>query len=407
MDPPSLQFHSRTKLAQEFCQEVRRLLQECDGDWLEDADNFEEMCELLNSIYKSKGVPYLLREDLNTAVRCTITEYTNWMKKHSEIFSRELTNFYYVRPNILFHFLIFRVDGTIDEYETAKKIVASNEIVAEKRFLMACIYCLRQDIYSIWSTLSDRQKESIRLEARCNPVIKHWYRCVKYNSHDIVVMPFTTDFRRILIWAYSNNSTALNFFFQKLTPADQDACLRLISERYIMEPPILYFEPFINNRNGLRTQMLGKDLRFTLRCYLKWPHQGKIYHLTEDIFQNISARDFYKVVDVINEEKLLGKWNDFNYKNLIIHFWNKTSPSVKMEIIKSGRYRGLDLGFFTTDGLNERKVIIKIYDQFAYAPMDHHYEPHTPTYSNDLSFTELLVLCFLALVLPLYIYSKF
>lgn len=57
--------------------------------------------------------------------------------------------------------MIFRGDGTSTEYKKTEKIVESNEIVAEKKNVMACHYCFKEQMSNIWSDLSDSPKNCI------------------------------------------------------------------------------------------------------------------------------------------------------------------------------------------------------------------------------------------------------
>ncbi|GIX76093.1 hypothetical protein CEXT_460911 [Caerostris extrusa] len=104
-----------------------------------------------DKVLSSMNIPQLLMENLIVYVRYIAVECREWISVHAMYLEGYALDQF---PNI--H---WRWDGRIDRQKTAEAILRAGSASIEHRFRLACGYCFKEDILSLWNEMSEEQRE--------------------------------------------------------------------------------------------------------------------------------------------------------------------------------------------------------------------------------------------------------
>ncbi|XP_065210382.1 uncharacterized protein LOC135838611 [Planococcus citri] len=83
-----------------------------------------------------------------------------------------------------FHYVVRDWDGAVHDVRTAKRKMLCDRLTAEKKFQIACRYCLEDDIRRLWPCVSSNI-DLTRMDFDYSPLNYYWICCLKNELHNI------------------------------------------------------------------------------------------------------------------------------------------------------------------------------------------------------------------------------
>ncbi|XP_055924835.1 uncharacterized protein LOC129956879 isoform X1 [Argiope bruennichi] len=254
--------------------------------------------ELFKSIVAELSLPESMREPLSNLLNPIFMETYKWWKYH-EFFLRSKHSIFdcpeYVK------YLHWTHMGTVNYRKTAEAMIRDEKLDINRRFKLACLYCLDEDIQNIWQKMSPLSKKCFYNNGQfplCNDtgeIIIFWTcilkgRVDKLKSYLVGwVGHYSSIYQQAFeLFAKNGYETATQYFFEKLTCEEKDASLVRTAE-YVAEHVNDSFHPYTEVFYYLLTKMnteqfqnvLEKSSCAILRSFLDWPRQDAFLEVAQ------------------------------------------------------------------------------------------------------------------------------
>ncbi|GIX99033.1 hypothetical protein CDAR_518991 [Caerostris darwini] len=106
-------------------------------------------------------LPKRMKEEISLLIPPIGAEILKWKYYHNEFLNEKLFEFFLTRK------LCWTSLGTIDYKKTAELLVRSPKLDIVNRYRLACVYCLRDDIQSLWESLPEEYQNLFYNKKRC------------------------------------------------------------------------------------------------------------------------------------------------------------------------------------------------------------------------------------------------
>ncbi|GIY24948.1 uncharacterized protein CDAR_166071 [Caerostris darwini] len=291
-----------------------RMTAYCNGKEVWDSNISNHAKEKVSSFI----LPALFKEELIKTIDEMVPEMEKWRLYHGR-FLKNLSFGGYCLLNKLRWTCI----ATIDYKKTAELLVKDEEIFLSYRYKLACLYCLCDDIATLWNMLSPQSQRYI-------------YRNVDFISEDIITIVWsyilqgeeTRLFRKIereFPAAVSVNHYAFEYaarngykiaaqhFFQRLTAAEKRLYLveaaqltakaRSDTDRRSCYPCFIretYSELFVyllsQMNEAEKIEVFRTSAYEVLKCFLDWPWKDVFLEVAKDVWDFLPKKHFYSLL---------------------------------------------------------------------------------------------------------------
>ncbi|GIX76094.1 hypothetical protein CEXT_460921 [Caerostris extrusa] len=291
----------------------------------------------LKIVFPSMNIPELLEKKLLDYVRYLAVECRVWIRSHSMYLKGcALDQF----PNIR-----WRWDGRMDRQKTAEAIVRAGSVNTRHRFQLACGYCLKEDILSVWNELSEEQRKE---ESQKSPAGR-WIPWILDGERE--GWPKSAEdpiFQGLLFEPYLN-PVGVRRLLEFLPPQERRPCLlEYLSHKGSLAPI------YTLNQTDLHYN-LHEDENFNvmaLLSYYHWATQSEFLTLKDQLYPFLTESQF-SMFTFLAIVRISFSSVDECYVNLFKEFW-RGSPDHLKENCKNIL---VDDNFFETlpDG---RKILV-------------------------------------------------
>ncbi|GBO22522.1 hypothetical protein AVEN_16474-1 [Araneus ventricosus] len=185
--------------------------------------------------------------------------------------------------------LCWTTAGTIDDKKTAEALIRCDVLDVQKRFQLACVYCLEDYIPLLWEELHRDLKDLYQNENSSSVPYFCWPHILK-GELDVLDFLWRTSDRKLTSfnqWAFEHsaeegNKTAAEYFFQKLTHEEREASLMRTAHVVLAYANIYFLERrrfdlvcyFLTLMTPEQQMELVKARPIeVLSCFFDWPLQ--------------------------------------------------------------------------------------------------------------------------------------
>ncbi|GIY23284.1 uncharacterized protein CEXT_620551 [Caerostris extrusa] len=231
----------------------------------------------------------------------------------------------------------WKQQGRIDYLETAKALIQNENICPTERFILACNYCLEDDVHALWNKIPRDLQNRIAL-ANLSPIIQLWIGWIMRGERLDWSQVVPACRRARSTFGATYKPVGLRMFAQHLTPEDTRQCVILSIERRVMHYDDLYY--FFKKMSTEEQIKLMEDHAFrVMKSFLHWPLQNFFMRMIDSIWIFLSEEQFRDMLHVIICQVILKGWRDFDYLMLLEVFWNKSPPAYKRFVEKDPVYK--------------------------------------------------------------------
>ncbi|GBM24552.1 hypothetical protein AVEN_217129-1 [Araneus ventricosus] len=260
-------------------------------------------------------IPAHLRRGVLEAVMGLHWAVYRWQSEHSSILNlKDGECIFYWRP-----------DGTIDRIKTAEQLVLNENINIRERFDIACIYCLKESVQTLWEEM-EASCETQNFEADCNFMTRFWVRWMREGS-GVPWLQAVKESPDLALALQTAQPPRCSSFFPLLGPKDRKIFLSSLKWAH--------YDDFRFCLYAATTEEEGKILKkgalTLLSLYLDWPLQSWFLETAEKVWHFLDKSSFY--VSLMFIWSLYKERKDFDYSKLFVDFWNN-SPNNLREIVK-------------------------------------------------------------------------
>ncbi|GBO36918.1 hypothetical protein AVEN_112774-1 [Araneus ventricosus] len=284
-------------------------------------------------------IPTILRSKVLAEVERVANEVWGWIGIHNTIDGLD-----YAKCS-----LFWRSEGTIDRTKTAQEITQNQNVDITARFEIACMYCLANQVQTLWAELKANGKtEKYEEPSKCGMVPKmlpFWVRWILEGAQ----VPWPQAAQEFLLprWFPARHNSLSSSHFRVLMPG----------ERRILLPHLVHL-------------CKADDLRFCLYVLTKEEQEKVLESSCIEVLQLhmnwTLARDFLKIAEktwnflieysfCIVLEKLLDRRDrtDFDFERLAEEFWKRSPTRFKEYAKNSGSKK---ISKFIEERKTKRKV---------------------------------------------------
>ncbi|GBN77331.1 hypothetical protein AVEN_1195-1 [Araneus ventricosus] len=221
-------------------------------------------------------------------------------------------------------------DGTIDREKCMNLLVKNRDINPLNRFIMACTFCMFEDVLDLWNSLLRIEKGYLR--NRCSTssdisyfIIRHWIEWLESSTDK--------DWESFAAWAletpvWKSNIFMLKRVLQTLSPAEKSQRLLKALTGGEVSSDMMRFGLSIMSEDEREVIFRESPLE-VFKCILSWPLRNvfidfasKLWpYVTEDTFCEI----LYNILRMIKNER-------FEYVELLVilkSFWAQSPNHYK------------------------------------------------------------------------------
>ncbi|XP_065218651.1 uncharacterized protein LOC135844396 isoform X5 [Planococcus citri] len=178
-------------------------------------------------------MPKLLSESIERYSHALLYNVSCWLSYVSEeVFAWRVERS--VRYQLV-NYIIWHSSGTINSAETARNILKSDILTITMKFLLACKYCLREEIEKMWPTVKDDDDlvdeiwptvndddDLVRQFRYSEYALVYYWRYYCAGNLDKIQTPENTSVDEFMIKQWSvNNCLAIEYFFDRLDAEKQ------------------------------------------------------------------------------------------------------------------------------------------------------------------------------------------
>ncbi|WP_265040588.1 hypothetical protein [Wolbachia endosymbiont (group A) of Ectemnius continuus] len=255
--------------------------------------------------------------------------------------------------------LCWTPQGAVDKKKTAEALIKDENLDITRRYRLACIYCLEDDVRELWNSMPQRKKAAFYNEG--HPSFSKEHELVVFWTYDIKgevaklnglikkikgkeISPYQFAFEYA---AVGGNKAASEYFLQKLTPGEREESLvryaGYVANRRsdcVSNPTDLPKEDYADVLCFLLSQMNEEQQmevfeRYpyeVLKCLLDWPWQGFFMETANHMWGFLPEEDYNLLLRII-VNKVIDGYKDCNYQKLFEEFWQQSSMTHKAYVI--------------------------------------------------------------------------
>ncbi|GFY66342.1 uncharacterized protein TNIN_344171 [Trichonephila inaurata madagascariensis] len=284
------------------------------------------------------GLPEIILDKVIGLMKPLSYEHLTWKSSHAFLFILR-------RSFQAVQYFSWTAEGTIDWFETAKRLVHCKDLNFFQRFVLACTYSLKDDVLKLWRRASSAERRKVVKPTRqtyeyyfmsCKEqVFKKWFDWLKlstgpcpsvYNLFEFFPqIPFQ---RHFLL--ESSPEVMVEYLADRSPFCDSEGDLSFLVLSEISPMKMYYrWAPF-----------------HTLLLFLDWPLQTQFMEVADHLCALMQADDFLKVLRCLCD-KIENNWSDVDYAQILREFWKNGSSDYKKHCEK-------DSSFPMTKGSQER-----------------------------------------------------
>ncbi|WP_264339069.1 hypothetical protein [Wolbachia endosymbiont (group A) of Cydia splendana] len=255
--------------------------------------------------------------------------------------------------------LCWTPQGTVDKKETAVVLIKDENLDITRRYRLACIYCLEDDIRELWSKMPENRRKSFYSEedprkVRQQELVVLWtyYTKGEVNKLDNMIerrwqskcSPYQYAFEYA---AVGGNKAATEYFLQKLTSKEKEESLvrsagyvadrRCDSARNRTDLPKEHYADvlcfLLSQMNEEQQTEVFKSYPYeVLKCLLDWPWQSFFMKTVSRMWDFLSGKDCnYFLREMV--DKVIEGHKDYDYQKLFGKFWQQSPDAHKRYVI--------------------------------------------------------------------------
>ncbi|GFY58868.1 uncharacterized protein TNIN_321561 [Trichonephila inaurata madagascariensis] len=263
--------------------------------------------------------------------------------------------------------------GTIDKFRTAMSFVKDDKIDVTLRYKIACIYCLEDDIPTLWEKMSeDDKKFSFKTDSLpiYRVLISFWESKMKkrpFRLRELRRMNENVYVDALEYAAYSGNIAATRYFFQKLSDKEKkEEVLKMT--KYILRKVEFSKEYYFEVLQFLLLQMSEKDQLDVFQagsynllcCFMEWPLQPYFNNLAGHLWSYLVPSEFNDLLWHITIRNLEHKSNGCDYKSLFSRLWSESPLHFKKYIISQEPWEHLLCHLYETGDIGSANLMLKM-----------------------------------------------
>ncbi|CAL1294432.1 unnamed protein product [Larinioides sclopetarius] len=253
--------------------------------------------------------------------------------------------------------------GKIDKRKTAETIIRNERIDIRKRYKLACLYCLEDDIRILWEKMRRTTRKAFyngrdpKLVEQHGLVI-YWTYFIQEVPLDHNVFEEHDELSNVCAFqcaALEGNKIATEYFYERLTDDEKKSNIVPCIEYLAMGPNpstqtyINFPEQDLNDSVYFLFSRLDEEDRFkvfesypllVLKSFLSWPRQKVFMELVGLTWQYLPEKDFgILLLEILSKD--LDGYKDYNYRELFLEFWDTSPPSYKRFINSETSFGGI------------------------------------------------------------------
>ncbi|GFY79553.1 uncharacterized protein TNIN_425951 [Trichonephila inaurata madagascariensis] len=253
-------------------------------------------------------------------IKPIVLDVTFWRQDHREIFT--------TKKESCLKFC-FNEDGTVDRIKTAELLINSKRLSVRTRFVLACQYWSRWDVFIFFKKLPRATRYGILLEFKKGNRI--------FNEHEEEVVQWIKlyqkrEFSEAMPWGYrfslnwqcvSIQSRIVNYLSQE----DKNFIFKAVFE----DTNLMHVGRFCLSRMSTdhREQLLTRFPAKVLSIYLLWPYHNYFLDAANKVWDCLPEHHFICLLHIIICQKIVAIWEDFDYVDLLRQFWQESPDHFK------------------------------------------------------------------------------
>ncbi|GIX78362.1 uncharacterized protein CDAR_313491 [Caerostris darwini] len=292
--------------------EIYALIKQINFKWDKDnSDKWKLLSEKAKQIVATLQLPPQIEERILGILRPIALEISRWRDDHDKILS----------PEINANIFQWKNNGTIERVDTAITIIKDTNLDIRKKFVLACLYSLEDDISHLWNKMSTDDKLLV-FEVSYSSIVQFWVSIMQgktANWMELVSKCLHPVYRSNFI-NYQNDPIWLRGFFDKLPTKEQQQCLIFSVKNFFKDHDNVRFCLSKINISEQR-ESFKNDLYRILRIHLDWPLQDSFIKIANQMWDYLSKEQFCDILYFIIYGRIIHKWNDYDYISLLRQFW--------------------------------------------------------------------------------------
>ncbi|GFS33055.1 uncharacterized protein NPIL_244451 [Nephila pilipes] len=257
--------------------------------------------------------PEQLRLEIIAAIRPISFEVFQFWMDHGELVPDTLN-------------VYFKPDGTVDRMSTAEFLISCETLDLETRFVLACQYLPSEDTDLFWQELPPSFQTYIFQKYTSERLFTtpHEKNVVRWKELFLRKRGFRpVDNRELLFKPIGTVMTLCNPVLDSLGPDDRHSMFVDAFEASARNIPMGRLCLYRMNANE-RGSFLRSHPYQVLRIFLFCPLQPCFVETANGVWDIISNDCFLFLLHIMICQKIISKWNDFDYVLLLKQFWWKS-----------------------------------------------------------------------------------
>ncbi|XP_065218657.1 uncharacterized protein LOC135844396 isoform X9 [Planococcus citri] len=216
-------------------------------------------------------------------------------------------------------------NGNVNSVETARNLLKSNVLTVGKKFRLACMFCLHEDIAKIWSAVEyDHQVHGIGSSQY--PFLMYYWKCYCAGELQNIRIRSDVSIEEFMIMKPSvNNWPAIEYFFDRL-----DAERRVPMVIWLIDRHFGCFQKLLLLKldESQRLQVIMDQLEEIVRNYADCEDNEEIINTWHYVRDVISEHDFVALFDAMFETST---------KDLVLtEIWSTARDDFKCYVLNYG-----------------------------------------------------------------------
>ncbi|GIY00175.1 hypothetical protein CDAR_20071 [Caerostris darwini] len=269
-----------------------------------------------DKVLSSMNIPQLLKKKLLVYVRYLAVECREWICLHSMYLKNSAVDQF---PNIR-----WRWDGRIDRQKTAEAILRAGSVSTRHRFQLACGYCLKEDILSVWNELSEEQRKK---ESQKRPASR-WIPWIFDGEREGWPKSAEDPIFRDLLYEPLLNPVGVRRLLEFLPPQERRPCLLEYLSYNGSLGQICASNP-IDLHYDLHEDEISENFSvIALLSYYHWTTQSEFFALKDQLFPFLAESQF-SLFTLLAIVRISFSFVDECYVNLLKEFWRGSPVHLK------------------------------------------------------------------------------
>ncbi|CAL1293862.1 unnamed protein product [Larinioides sclopetarius] len=319
--PYSLKHIALVKMAISLCNnsEIKTLIQQERTEGMLLFTSFahqHEMFEKFMTFLSNILLPPFLKNKIVCLIMPLTYEFDYWSAEHFFL-NKDM--------NIdLQCYLQWRSSGMINWKKTAESLVQNQKLDINKRFLLSCLYCLKDNVCSIWNEMSAVQKEK-NIQNRQFSIVEHWVKWLKHGieiNWSLILRNYIASNHPF----FHETPLSLSCFAKELTPIERQEYFRHhIRNNAVCKDDLL--EYMFQIEPNERLNIFREHAYHIIFLHLEWPYQEQFMYMINSMWGYLRENEFLYLFLYLTSKQQM-RW-DFDYSKLVQEFWQKSPPHFK------------------------------------------------------------------------------